>query len=82
MYVPKGTVYLKEQLNKNAKIHIIGVTVCFPCILFNGHLWIQLVALVVLLHNLYCVMIQRYNLLRINFLLTKRKKRLKQKNWA
>ena len=77
-YSDEGIMYLKEQLIKNAKIHMVGVIVCFPCLLLNEHLWIQLVALVVLLHNLYCVMIQRYNLLRINSLLTKRKRRLKQ----
>ena len=75
-YSDEGIIYLKKQLIKNAKIHMVGVIVCCPCVLFNEHLWIQLIALVVLLHNLYCVMIQRYNLLRINSLLAKRKKRL------
>lgn len=72
-YSDERIMYLKEQLIKNGKIHLIGVLVCLPCV-FDERLWIQLLALLVLVHNLYCVMIQRYNLICINSLLAKRKK--------
>ena len=65
-YSEEGIVFLKSQLIKNAKIHLVGVLVCLPAILLVGRPWIQVIALLILLHNLYCVMIQRYNLIRIN----------------
>ncbi len=72
-YSYEGIVYLKNQLIKNGKIHMVGVLVCFPCLFLGDRIWIQLIALLVLLHNLYCVMIQRYHLIRINALLERRK---------
>lgn len=70
-YSVKGIVFLKSQLIKNAKIHLIGVLACLPAMLFAGRPWVQVIALLILLHNLYCVMIQRYNLIRIQLLLVK-----------
>ena len=40
-----------------------------------GRPWIQIFALLIVLHNLYCVMIQRYNLIRIDVLLKKRRRK-------
>ena len=74
-YSEEGIVFLKSQLIKNAKIHLVGVLVCLPPVLLVGRPWIQVIALLILLHNLYCVMIQRYNLIRINLLLTKKNKK-------
>lgn len=74
-YSKEGLVFLKSQLIKNAKIHLIGVLACLPAILLAGRPWIQVIALFILLHNFYCVMIQRYNLIRINLLLKKRYKK-------
>ena len=74
-YSEEGIVFLKSQLIKNAKIHLVGVLVCLPAVLLVGRPWIQVIALLILLHNLYCVMIQRYNLIRINLLLTKKNKK-------
>lgn len=77
-YTVDGITHLKNELIKNAKIHMVGVLVCLPITLFYDRLWVQIIALVILLHNLYCVMIQRYNLIRINSLLSKRQQRLKR----
>lgn len=43
-----------------------------PAVFLAGRPWIQIFALLIVLHNLYCVMIQRYNLIRIDVLLEKR----------
>ena len=51
--------FLKSQLLKNAKIHSFGAVLCFACALAAG----------VGLHNLYCVLVQRMNLIRLNRLL-------------
>lgn len=74
-YSKEGIIFLKSQLIKNAKIHLFGVLVCLPAVLLVGRPWIQVIALLILLHNLYCVMIQRYNLIRINLLLSKKRKK-------
>ena len=74
-YSEEGIVFLKSQLIKNAKIHLVGVLVCLPAVLLVGRPWIQVLVLLILLRNPYCVMIQRYNLIRINLLLTKKNKK-------
>lgn len=74
-YSDEGISFLKTQLIKNAKIHFSGVIVCLPAVLLIDRPWIKIIALVILLHNLYCVMIQRYNLIRINALLKKKRNR-------
>lgn len=74
-YSEEGIAFLQSQLIKNAKIHSVGVLVCLPIVLLSDRPWIQIIALLIVLHNLYCVMIQRYNLIRINSLLEKRRKR-------
>lgn len=71
-YSEEGIIFLKSQLIKNAKIHLAGVLFCLPAVLLTGRPWIQVIALLILLHNLYCAMIQRYNLIRINSLLAKK----------
>ena len=76
-YSKDGLVFLKSQLIKNAKIHLVGVLVCLPAVLLVDRPWIQAIALLILLHNLYCVMIQRYNLIRINLLLARKYKKRK-----
>ena len=73
-YSVEGIKFLKEKLIKNARIHIIGVLVCIPAVLYVGRPWVQIVGLIILLHNLYCVMIQRYNIIRINSILGKKEK--------
>ena len=61
--------FLKSQLLKNAKIHSFGAILCFACALAAGRFWIVLLAALVGLHNLYCVLVQRMNLIRLNRLL-------------
>lgn len=61
--------FLKSQLLKNAKIHSFGAVLCFACALAAGRFWIVLLAVLVGLHNLYCVLVQRMNLIRLNRLL-------------
>jgi len=61
--------FLQQQLIKNAKIHGFGVALCFACTLAAGRFWIGLLAALVGLHNLYCVLVQRMNLIRISRLL-------------
>lgn len=74
-YSEEGITFLKSQLIKNAKTHLFGVLVCLPAVFLAGRPWIQVFALLIVLHNLYCVMIQRYNLIRIDVLLTKRRRK-------
>ena len=74
-YSEEGIAFLKSQLIKNAKPHLFGVLVCFPAVFLAGRPWIQVFALLIILHNLYCVMIQRYNLIRIDVLLKKRRRK-------
>ena len=61
--------FLQQQLIKNAKIHGFGAVLCFACALAAGRFWIVLLAVLVGLHNLYCVLVQRMNLIRLNRLL-------------
>lgn len=72
-YSEESIIFLKEQFIKNGRIHLLGVLACLPALLYVDRPWIQLIALPLLLHNLYCVMIQRYNLIRINSLLEKKR---------
>lgn len=74
-YSDEGIGFLKSQLIKNAKIHLVGVFVGLLVMFVADYLWVQILALFIFLHNLYCVMIQRYNLIRINSLLTKKQNR-------
>lgn len=73
-YSSEGIVFLKNQFIKNAKIHLAGVFIGLLTMLIADYLWAQIVAFLIFLHNLYCVMIQRYNLIRINALLLKKKR--------
>lgn len=71
-YSNEGIIFLKSQLIKNAKIHLVGVLMGLLVMLLSDYMWVQIVGLFIFLHNLYCVMIQRYNLIRINSLLIKK----------
>lgn len=64
--------FLRGQLIKNAKIHGFGTAICLFCALIAGRLWVILLALLVGMHNLYCVLVQRVNLLRLDRLLQRR----------
>ena len=64
--------FLRGQLIKNAKIHGFGTAICLFCALIAGRLWVILLALLVGMHNLYCVLVQRMNLLRLDRLLQRR----------
>lgn len=72
-YSKEGIIFLKNQFIKNAKIHSLGVFAGLLAMLVADYLWVQIIAFLIFLHNLYCVMIQRYNLIRINALLQKKK---------
>lgn len=74
-YSNEAIIFLKRQFIKNAKIHLLGVFIGLLVMLLTNRLQIQIVALIIFLHNLYCVMIQRYNLIRINSLLIKKHNR-------
>lgn len=74
-YSNEAIIFLKSQFIKNAKIHLLGVFIGLLVMLLTNRLPIQIVALIIFLHNLYCVMIQRYNLIRINSLLIKKHNR-------
>lgn len=67
----EGLMALKEQLEKNAKIHALGVLVCAP-VLLNEKIGIILFGVFFMLHNAYCVMVQRYHLIRINKILKRK----------
>ena len=64
--------FLRGQLIKNAKIHGFGTAICLFCALIAGRFWVILLALLVGMHNLYCVLVQRMNLLRLDRLLQRR----------
>lgn len=64
--------FLRGQLIKNAKIHGFGTAICPFCALIAGRFWVILLALLVGMHNLYCVLVQRMNLLRLDRLLQRR----------
>ena len=67
--------FLQQQLIKNAKIHGFGAVLCFACALAAGRFWIVLLAALVRLHNLYCVLVQRMNLIRLSRLLGRMEKK-------
>ena len=58
--------FLRGQLIKNAKIYGFGTAICLFCALIAGRFWVILLALLVGMHNLYCVLVQRMNLLRLD----------------
>lgn len=64
--------FLRGQLIKNAKIHGFGTAICLFCALIAGRFWVILLALLIGMHNLYCVLVQRVNLLRLDRLLQRR----------
>ena len=64
--------FLQQQLTKNAKIHGFGAALCFSCALAAGRFWVVLLAALVGLHNLYCVLVQRMNLIRLSRLIQRR----------
>ena len=66
--------FLKSQLLKNAKIHSFGALICLLCAVAAGRLWMTGLALLIGLHNLYCVLVQRMNLIRLNRLLKSKEK--------
>lgn len=76
-YSDEGIDFLKKQFIKNAQIHLIGVLACIPALFLTEHPWVQIIAVPLILHNLYCVMIQRYNIIRINQI---QEKKLRIKN--
>lgn len=67
--------FLQQQLLKNARIHGFGAALCFACALAAGRFWIALLAALVGLHNLYCVLVQRMNLIRLARLLRRAESR-------
>ena len=72
---PEDLRFLQQQLRKNAKIHGFGAVLCFACALAAGRFWIALLAALVGLHNLYCVLVQRMNLIRLARLLRRAESR-------
>lgn len=70
-YSQSGIVFLRSQFIRNARIHLLGVLICLPCVIAGGRLPVQLLVLLVLLHTLYCVLIQIYNIIRIEKLLNR-----------
>ncbi len=74
----------KNMLLYNGFVHAIGVIACMPAlilILKDFHIVLFLILLPPLLVNLYCVMLQRYNHIRINEVIEKHEEyeKLKEK---
>src|SRR5574344_2485895 len=65
----------KKQLYMNASIHICGLLLCMPnlFIMICGviSLRIAIINLIFIFINLYCIMLQRYNCIRINQIINK-----------
>ena len=65
----------KEKLKYNAIIHLVGVLCCMPQfirIILGYSSMLQLIGIVpLLITNLYCVILQRYNQIRINKVIKK-----------
>ena len=64
---------LKKQLFMNARIHILGLLLCLFNFLIGGtpSLFITICNLAFTGINLYCIMLQRYNIIKINQLIKK-----------
>ena len=71
-YTKDGLIFLKEQFVKNAKIHGLGVVLGIFVLGADISLWLKVLFGLVAVHNLYCVLIQRYNILRINKVLARK----------
>lgn len=65
----------KKQLFKNAGIHIFALLICLPgfikIIIGTASLFTTIMVLSVMVMNIYCIMLQRYNCIRINQLIEK-----------
>lgn len=58
----------KKSLYFNGSVHIFGMFYSMLCIIFTENLIFHLICFII---NMYCVMLQRYNYIRINNLLKK-----------
>lgn len=77
-YSKENVVFLQEQFVKNMKIHIFGTIVGTALVLLvctdeTFYLYRFVLAMIILLLNLYATLLQRYNLIRIKYVLDKRK---------
>ncbi len=68
----------KKELFKNAGIHIFGLLFCLINVLKDTGI-IATIDLIFLIINNYCIMLQRYNCIRINELIERKTKRQKAK---
>ena len=64
----------KKQLHFNASIHIVGAILCLSFIVMNLlseqiSIVSTVIQVLILILNLYCIMLQRYNWLRIKKIL-------------
>ena len=70
-YKKEDIGFLKENLNKNLKIHLFGVLIGLIVILIGEEMEYKIVGILLLIWNLYSVMLQRYNIIRIDKILNK-----------
>lgn len=72
-YKKEDVQYLKENFQKNLRIHLLGVVVGFIVAVIGSKMEYKLCGIVLLIWNLYSVMLQRYNIIRIDRILNKYK---------
>ncbi|MBQ9658829.1 MAG: hypothetical protein IJV31_08710 [Clostridia bacterium] len=71
-YKKEDIKFLKENLNKNLKIHLFGVLIGLIVIIIGEKIEYKIIGIILLIWNLYSVMLQRYNIIRIDTLKTRK----------
>lgn len=70
-YKVEDVRFLKENFIKNLKIHLFGVLTGLIVVLIGSKMEYKIVGLLLSIWNLYSVMLQRYNIIRIDRILNK-----------
>lgn len=74
-YKREDVLFLRDNFMKNLRIHLLGVFLGFVVVLIGSKTEYKLCGLFLLVWNLYSVMLQRYNIIRIDKILKNRKHR-------
>lgn len=70
-YKKEDVLYLKENFMKNLKIHLVGVFFGLLVVVIGSKLGYRVFGAFLFIWNLYSVMLQRYNMIRIDRILKK-----------
>ena len=72
-YRKEDILFLRENFIKNLKIHLYGVFLGLLVVIIGSKAEYKVCGVLVLIWNLYRVMLQRYNIIRIDEILKKYK---------